>query len=119
MSHLDITNCKKRKRGDKVFRFKTFGEHGYPVEFDGSFRHNVEALLEFGYSENKICRGIPSWSFQLEVSCHPPFHILLFVIEEPIEASVEHHCKHCLYVGEVLIPWLFYCCFNHFSLVSC
>ncbi|OAY25374.1 PHD finger protein MALE STERILITY 1 [Manihot esculenta] len=99
MSHLDITNCKKRKRGDKVFRFKTFGEHGYPVEFDGSFRHNVEALLEFGYSENKICRGIPSWSFQLEVSCHPPFHILLFVIEEPIEASVEHHCKHCLYVG--------------------
>ncbi|XP_012072383.1 PHD finger protein MALE STERILITY 1 [Jatropha curcas] len=101
MSHLDITsNCKKRKRGEKVFRFKNFGENGYPVEFDGSFRENVKALLELGYSESNICTGIPSWSFQLEVSCHPPFYILLFVIEEPIEASLDHYCcKHCLYVG--------------------
>ncbi|XP_050232280.1 PHD finger protein MALE STERILITY 1 [Mercurialis annua] len=100
MSHLELmSGCKKRKRGEKMFRFKTFGENGYPIEFNGSFRENVKELLEFGYCESSICSGIPSWSFQLEVSCQPPFHILLFVIEEPIDASIDQHCKHCLYVG--------------------
>ena len=102
MSNLGLSNkCKKRKRGEGVFRFKTFGEHGNPIEFDGSFRQNIKALLEFGHFENNTKSGMPSWSFQLEVTRHPPFHILLFVIEEPIEASLERHCKQCQYVGEV------------------
>ncbi|KRH74860.1 hypothetical protein GLYMA_01G047400v4 [Glycine max] len=42
---------------------------------------------------------MPMWSFQHEVHHHPPLHILLFVIEEPIEAALNRHCKHCQYVG--------------------
>ncbi|XVE57886.1 hypothetical protein DITRI_Ditri04bG0126200 [Diplodiscus trichospermus] len=92
--------CRKRRRGgENVFKFKSFGENGCPVEFDGSFRENVKALLEYGHLENNLCNGMLSWSFQLEVHRHPPFHILLFVVEEPIEASINLHCKHCQYVG--------------------
>ncbi|KAK3222283.1 hypothetical protein Dsin_009308 [Dipteronia sinensis] len=97
MSHLE--GCKKRKRGDRIFRFKSFCGNGYPVEFVGSFRHNVKALLEFGSFETNLCDGTQSWSFQLEVHRHPPIHILLFVVEEPIGASINHQCKLCQYVG--------------------
>nr|AXF35970.1 transcription factor male sterility 1 [Tapiscia sinensis] len=102
MSHWEINGCKKRRRGvERVFRFKTFGENGYPVEFDGSssFRHNVKALLEFGHFESSLCSIMSSWSFQLDVHRHPPSHILLLVVEEPIESSLNRHCKHCQYVG--------------------
>lgn len=101
MSHLDLTGYKKRKRGERVFRFKSFGEHGYPAEFSGTFRKNVKALLEFGHLESNLCTGMPCWSFQLEVHRHPPIHILLFVVEEPIEASIDRSCKQCQYVGKV------------------
>ncbi|XP_034683429.1 PHD finger protein MALE STERILITY 1 isoform X2 [Vitis riparia] len=43
--------------------------------------------------------GMLCWSFQLELHRHPPAHILLFVVEEPIEASTHRHCNHCKYVG--------------------
>ncbi|XP_010536249.1 PREDICTED: PHD finger protein MALE STERILITY 1, partial [Tarenaya hassleriana] len=36
---------------------------------------------------------------KLEVHRHPPLHLLLFIIEEPIESSLELRCNHCLYVG--------------------
>ncbi|KAK9277485.1 hypothetical protein L1049_007029 [Liquidambar formosana] len=85
MSHLDLTGCKKRRRGERIFRFKTFCEQGYPVEFHGPFRQNVKALLGFGHLESNLYSGMPSWSFQLEVHRHPPVHILLCVVEEPIE----------------------------------
>ncbi|XP_022738435.1 PHD finger protein MALE STERILITY 1 [Durio zibethinus] len=92
--------CRKRRRGgERVFKFKSFGENGCPVEFDGSFRENVKALLEYGHLENNLCNGLLIWSFQLEVHRHPPLHVLLFVVEEPIEASINLHCKHCQYVG--------------------
>lgn len=104
MSYLDLISSKKRKREERVFRFKIFGENGYPVEFDGSFQQNIKKLLELGHFERNGCSRMPSWSFKLEVIRQPSFHILLFVFEEPIEASPEHHCKHCQYVGEVLIP---------------
>ncbi|XP_024023435.1 PHD finger protein MALE STERILITY 1 [Morus notabilis] len=99
MSHLDLTGCKKRKRGERVFRFKSFGEKGYPVEFLGPFRKNVKALLEFGHLESDLCPRMPSWSFQLEVHRHPPVHVLLFIIEESIDISVNRHCKQCQFVG--------------------
>ncbi|KAH7516201.1 hypothetical protein FEM48_Zijuj10G0110200 [Ziziphus jujuba var. spinosa] len=100
MSNLDLTGCKKRKRGDKVFKFKNFGENGYPAEFVGSsFRENVKALVEFGHLESNLCWGMLCWSFQLEVHRHPPLHVLLFVVEEPIDASVNRHCKQCHFVG--------------------
>lgn len=101
MSHLDLTGCKKRKRGERVFRFKSFGEKGYPVEFLGPFRENVKALLEFGHLESDLCPRMPSWSFQLEVHRHPPVHVLLFIIEESIDISVNRHCKQCQFVGKV------------------
>ncbi|PNT15750.2 hypothetical protein POPTR_010G101300v4 [Populus trichocarpa] len=99
MSYLDLISSKKRKREERVFRFKIFGENGYPVEFDGSFQQNIKKLLELGHFQRNICSRMPSWSFKLEVIRQPSFHILLFVVEEPIEASLEHHCKHCQYLG--------------------
>ncbi|KAM7487826.1 hypothetical protein LguiB_025310 [Lonicera macranthoides] len=100
MSNLDPNGIKKRKRGDRVFKFKTFGEQGHPVEFNGSFRQNLEALLQFGNLEIGLCGGgVSCWSFQLEVHRHPPNYIFLFVIEEPIELSLNRHCKHCVYIG--------------------
>ncbi|XP_059645827.1 PHD finger protein MALE STERILITY 1 [Cornus florida] len=97
MSHLDLTGCKKRKRGEKVFKFRTFGEHGCPIESRGPFWQNLKALLEFGHSESG--GGMASWSFQLKVHRHPPVHVFLFVVEEQIEASINRHCKHCQFVG--------------------
>ncbi|XP_041015490.1 PHD finger protein MALE STERILITY 1 [Juglans microcarpa x Juglans regia] len=99
MSHLDLIGSRKRKRGERVFRFKSFGEPGYPVEFIGPFRENVKALLEFGQLETNSSREISSWSFQLEFHRHHPVQILLFVVEEPVEASLNRHCNHCQYVG--------------------
>ncbi|XP_054776532.1 PHD finger protein MALE STERILITY 1 [Prosopis cineraria] len=102
MLDVEVMGNKKRKRCGRVFRFKNFGEPGYPVEFTGPFRDNVNALLEFANSESKYLGfgRMPIWSFQLEVHRHPPSHIFLFVIEEATEASsMNRHCKHCQYVG--------------------
>ncbi|XAR64499.1 hypothetical protein NMG60_11024871 [Bertholletia excelsa] len=99
MSHLDLTSCKKRKRGEKVFKFKTFCEQGYPVDWDGTFLQNVKALLELGNVESDSCVGMASWSFKLELHRQRASYLLLFVVEEPVEASLHRHCKHCQYVG--------------------
>ncbi|GAA0146830.1 hypothetical protein LIER_36391 [Lithospermum erythrorhizon] len=99
MSQVDSLGCKKRRRTERVFKFKKFGERGYPVDFHGSFLENVRALLEFGQIENGLCGEMASWSFQLEVHRHPSLHIFLFVVEEPIELSLNRHCKHCQYIG--------------------
>ncbi|KAI3734155.1 hypothetical protein L6452_13618 [Arctium lappa] len=100
MSSLDPSGCKKRKRVERVFKFKAFGEQGYPIESCGTFRDNVKALLEYGNVEMAFVNGMTFWSFQLEVHRHPPSHILLFVVEESAEASsLNRHCKHCIYVG--------------------
>ncbi|CAN8252555.1 unnamed protein product [Cochlearia groenlandica] len=101
MSNLIRTDLpKKRKRGEsRVFRLKTFGETGHPVDMNElSFRDNLRKLLEFGHYENSGLMG--SWSFQLEVHRHPnPLYVLLFVVEEPIEASLSLRCNQCQYVG--------------------
>ncbi|KAL6192415.1 hypothetical protein ACLB2K_033505 [Fragaria x ananassa] len=101
--NLDLSGSKKRKRGERVFRFKTFGENGYPVGFvASSFRENVKALLEYGHLESTLCNsasGMKSWSFQLQLHRNAPVHLVLFVVEEPFEASLNSHCKHCQYVG--------------------
>ncbi|KAL1558528.1 PHD finger protein MALE STERILITY 1-like [Salvia divinorum] len=51
MSQFDLS--RKRKRGDKVFKFKAFGARGYPA---GSFLENIRALLE--------TNPMSTWSFQ-------------------------------------------------------
>lgn len=102
MSQLDLTGFRKRKRVERVFKFKVFGERGYPTNFNGSFQENVRALLEFGQLENGVCGATASWSFQLEVHRHPLLNLFLFVVEEPIELSLELTCKQCQYVGRVI-----------------
>ncbi|CAM8938897.1 unnamed protein product [Rhodiola kirilowii] len=101
MSSLDLMGSKKRKRGERVFKFKTFCEQGYPVAFEnGAFRQNVQTLLRFGHTESSGSGNeVQSWSFKLEVPAHPPFHIPLFVIEEPVDTSLFRHCNHCQYLG--------------------
>ncbi|KAH9614450.1 hypothetical protein KSS87_002216 [Heliosperma pusillum] len=106
MSQLEyLHGCNKRRKrssaDQRVFRFKSFCEPGYPAEFNGPFWKNVRALLEFGHMENnQSSNGMISWSFQLEVHRHRPDHrVFLFIIEEPIEASVCRYCKHCRYIG--------------------
>ncbi|KAM3339069.1 PHD finger protein MALE STERILITY 1 [Capsicum galapagoense] len=97
MSTLDLSGSKKRKRNinEKVFKFKNFGEQGFPIEFIGcNFEQNVKLLLEFAQQEN-----VSIWSFQLEVHRHPPMHVVLFVVEEQVELSLNPNCKHCQYIG--------------------
>ncbi|KAL5995483.1 hypothetical protein ACLOJK_025545 [Asimina triloba] len=87
--------CNKRKREERVFKFKTFCDHGHPTHFDGPFRRNIQALLEYGRAEWGLLGGMQSWSFRLEVHRHPPVQVSLFIVEEPIETSVRRHCHHC------------------------
>ncbi|KAG6596937.1 PHD finger protein MALE STERILITY 1, partial [Cucurbita argyrosperma subsp. sororia] len=89
-------------RGDRVFRFKSFGKNGHPTHFLGRFWENVEALLGFGHWETgESSNRFRCWSFRLQVQRHPPFHVVLFVVEEPAEAATAaaRHCKQCQYVG--------------------
>lgn len=104
--NLDLSGCKKRKRGERVFRFKSFGEKGHPIEFDGPFRHNVEALVQHGIYEGNSYGGISSWSFQLETRHHPLNHLFLFVVEEQVDATLDLHCSHCRHVGKVVLLFL-------------
>lgn len=100
MSTLDLSGSKKRKRNinEKVFKFKNFGEQGFPIEFIGcNFEQNVKLLLEFAQQEN-----VSIWSFQLEVHRHPPMHVVLFVVEEQVELSLNPNCKHCQYIGNII-----------------
>ncbi|XP_010674317.2 PHD finger protein MALE STERILITY 1 isoform X1 [Beta vulgaris subsp. vulgaris] len=106
MSQLEyLHSCNKRRKrssaDQRVFRFKSFCEPGYPAQFDGPFWKNVRALLEFGHMESNLSNnGMVSWSFQLEVHRHKPHHrVFLFVIEEPIEGSIYRYCRHCRYIG--------------------
>ncbi|KAL3370071.1 hypothetical protein AABB24_007220 [Solanum stoloniferum] len=98
MSTLDLSRSKKRKRNNNervLFKFKNFGEQGFPTEFIGcNFDQNIKLLLEFAQQENGSI-----WSFQLEVHRHPPMHVFLFVVEEQVELSLNPHCKHCQYIG--------------------
>lgn len=103
--HMDMNKgdggCKKRKRGDKVFKFWAFCEPGYPSNFDGPFHRNIRALLEFGHLEDSgLGGGMQSWSFQLELYRHPPVIVSLFVVEEAVEKSRYRRCNQCRYVGK-------------------
>ncbi|GER37148.1 RING/FYVE/PHD zinc finger superfamily protein [Striga asiatica] len=88
--------CRKRKRGERVFKFKVFGERGYPTEFKGSFHDNVRALLEYG-QQVEVCGPMPSWSFHLEVRRQPLLHLFLVVVQE--DMSIDLRCNHCHYIG--------------------
>ncbi|KAF5197390.1 Phd finger protein male sterility [Thalictrum thalictroides] len=99
MTHINSTSCKRRKRGGKVFGFKTFCDQGNPVDFSGPFRDNIKKLLDFTHSENTLNGGMKCWSFQLELDHHSPVHFSLFIIEEVMETSVSRHCHHCQYIG--------------------
>ncbi|CAH9095911.1 unnamed protein product [Cuscuta epithymum] len=94
---------KKRKRSGErvVYKFKMFGEDGCPASLDDSngFEENMRALLEYAKPEVGLCGAMPSWSFQLEINRHPPSYVFLFVIEEPVELSLNPKCKHCQYIG--------------------
>ncbi|KAM7271802.1 hypothetical protein ACFE04_031016 [Oxalis oulophora] len=100
-SHLDCNKKRKRSGEKRVFKFKTFGQTGYPLQFQAfSFSHNVKNLLQLGQFNTNMCTtGMPAWSFQLELHRHPPLHVFLFVVEEPIELSLTRYCSHCQYVG--------------------
>ncbi|XP_077230809.1 RING/FYVE/PHD zinc finger superfamily protein [Tasmannia lanceolata] len=99
MNNRSSGECRKRKRGDRVFRFKSFCDPGHPVDFHSSFQQNIRMLLEFGHIDTNLSRGMKLWSFQLELYRNPPMHTLFFVIEEPIEKSIHRHCQHCRCVG--------------------
>ncbi|KAK9118157.1 hypothetical protein Scep_016250 [Stephania cephalantha] len=99
MSQLNLTGCKRRKRGGRVFGFKNFCEPGHPIEFNGPFHDNIKKLLAFATLETKLGGGMRSWSFQLEFHQQNPVQISLFVIEESAESSLSYRCRYCQYVG--------------------
>ncbi|XP_068660226.1 PHD finger protein PERSISTENT TAPETAL CELL 1 [Aristolochia californica] len=91
---------RKRKKGDRVFQFRSFCQPGHPTNFDGSsFQQNMQNLLQFGHVEIDSSTGLKTWSFRLELCHHPALHVSLFIVEEPVEESVYLHCHHCRCVG--------------------
>ncbi|GJR20434.1 hypothetical protein Tco_0968961 [Tanacetum coccineum] len=74
MSSLDPSGCKKRKRVERVFKFKAFGEQGYPIESCGPFRAHCDGSSRYGNLEMVVRERKEFWSFQLEVHRHPPSH---------------------------------------------
>ncbi|KAK8478979.1 hypothetical protein V6N13_096194 [Hibiscus sabdariffa] len=58
-SYLDVGGgCRKRRRrrgSERFFKLKSLSENGWPVEFDGSFRDNIKALVECGHMETILC----------------------------------------------------------------
>ncbi|CAA6664732.1 unnamed protein product [Spirodela intermedia] len=101
MMHTANGTSRKRMRGDRILRLKTFCDPGHPVNFKGSsFRENVSSLLEFGCrAEGWNGPGTNCWTFQLEVHRNPPACISLFVVEELVEMSDSLRCHHCTSIG--------------------
>ncbi|MQM08469.1 hypothetical protein Taro_041326 [Colocasia esculenta] len=100
--HSGNGTSKKRRRGSRIFRLKTFCDPGHPVHFKAgsSFQENVSSLLEFGNQEESLHGpATRCWSFQLEVHRNPPSSVLLFVVEEMVEKSHPLRCQHCSFIG--------------------
>ncbi|GAB2223307.1 hypothetical protein Droror1_Dr00017447 [Drosera rotundifolia] len=105
--HIGCKTKRKKWPGERrAFRLKSFGNHGYPAEFNRSFWRNVKALLEHGDFESNLVTSkegvmLSCWSFELELHRHRPERtVFLFVVEELVESSSGHrHCKHCQYIG--------------------
>ncbi|XP_073010909.1 PHD finger protein PERSISTENT TAPETAL CELL 1 [Typha latifolia] len=96
---INLGGSRKRKRGERVFRFECFCEPGHPSHFNGSFQENIRTLLRFGHSEVVAQGDVNCWSFQLELSHHPPTLVRMFVVEEDVGKSPCRRCHCCRAVG--------------------
>ncbi|KAE8712879.1 hypothetical protein F3Y22_tig00110223pilonHSYRG00298 [Hibiscus syriacus] len=72
--------CRKRRRGgERIFKFKSFGENSCPVEFDGPFRDNVKAMVEYGHLEMNLCNDgvLCCTGWGNHIICNKKYHFLL------------------------------------------
>ncbi|XP_057849944.2 PHD finger protein MALE MEIOCYTE DEATH 1-like [Cryptomeria japonica] len=99
MHVVDLDHCKKRKRGERVFRFHSFGDPACPADYYGAFRNNVRKFLEeFAEKKDTNVEGMPLWSILLREDSQFA-QIPLFVIEESLQNSLHPHCDHCRCIG--------------------
>ncbi|ONK67088.1 uncharacterized protein A4U43_C06F15570 [Asparagus officinalis] len=95
-----VQSCsRKRKRGEKVFRFESFCAPRQPILFSGSFRDNVKALLDFGHQEDGVHEGMQFWSFRLELHQYPSTFVRMFIAEEAVGLSQNRQCLFCRFAG--------------------
>lgn len=100
--HINVGGSRKRKRGDQIYRFDSFGEPGQPTHFNGTFQENIEALFGHGHPETSDHEGMKLRSFQLELHHHPPTILRLFIVEEFVGMSPYRRCHYCRSAGTIL-----------------
>ncbi|KAH9330687.1 hypothetical protein KI387_002795, partial [Taxus chinensis] len=99
MQIVDMGHGKKRKRGERIFGFHSFGDPACPADYYGAFRDNVRKFLEeYAEREDYNVEGMPLWSIMLREDSHSA-QIPVFVIEESVHNSLHPHCDHCRCIG--------------------
>ncbi|XP_038985288.1 PHD finger protein PERSISTENT TAPETAL CELL 1 [Phoenix dactylifera] len=97
--HNNLGGSRKRKRGDQIYTFDSFGEPGQPTDFNGTFQENIEALLGYGHLEAPDHEDMKFRSFQLELHRHPQTILRLFIVEELVGMSLCRRCRYCHSAG--------------------
>ncbi|CAH8257143.1 unnamed protein product [Arabidopsis lyrata] len=94
-----IETCRKRKRKPRVYNLQRFGEDGFPIHRNGTFRDQIRVFLRDGAEvEDYDLRGMPVWctlfSHETKSSLIP-----LYIVEENVIHSPEPYCDHCRCTG--------------------
>lgn len=98
--YLTADRTRKRRRGDRLFGFHTFGDPGCPADYYGPFRDNIRRFLEeCAEPELYNVEGMPAWSVGLTEDSSGS-RISLLIIEEGMRDSLHPHCDHCRCIGE-------------------
>lgn len=94
-----LETCRKRKRKPKVYNLQRFGEEGFPINRNGSFRDNIRVFLrECAEVEEYNIRGMPVWCTLLSHETKNSV-IPLYTVEEDVIRSPEPYCDHCRCTG--------------------
>ncbi|GLJ12291.1 hypothetical protein SUGI_0188160 [Cryptomeria japonica] len=97
--YVNCQNRRKRKRGEKLFDFQTFGDPGCPADYDLPFRDNIRVFLEeCAEREPYNIDGNPAWIVLLQGETQSAI-IPLHVVEENALNSPNPHCDQCRCVG--------------------
>lgn len=91
---------RKRKRGERLFAFQSFGDPGFPADYYGPFRDNVRAFLDECAESEVNIDGMPTWCIALEDDSTQGTRINLLVFVEGVRESLHPHCDQCRCIGE-------------------
>ncbi|KAI3967293.1 hypothetical protein MKW92_024363 [Papaver armeniacum] len=95
-------NVHKRRKFDttKLYKFHRFCEADYPPDFTGLFSENIKRFAEKCGEKDADIEGCSTWFTLLVKNDNGSYkEVLLYTIEESVEASKLPSCDHCLFTG--------------------